>query len=156
MWYGRDCMVLNVHFLEYIFYIWIKKKTYVFLIRRHFKMAYHNYLCIRCTIFPDFSSQKLGVRIIHNNFEINFLPATCLTIFRVEWAKICDICSLNWNILRHYREISLECVFVYIFFFFCELIFAASLMYFLWIWVFFEICEYFVFSENVNYIKPYF
>ena len=40
--------------------------------------TYHNYLCIRCTIFPDFSALKLMEHIIHKIYMINFFTATYL------------------------------------------------------------------------------
>ena len=36
---------------------------------------YHYYLCIRHGIFPDFSAQKLRVRIIYKNYIINFFSS---------------------------------------------------------------------------------
>ena len=34
----------------------------------YMKIIYHNYLCIRRTIYIDFSAQKLGVHIIHEDY----------------------------------------------------------------------------------------
>ena len=46
-------------------------------------LTYFNHLCIRYTIFPDFSAQNLGVHILHEKKILTFVfsLATCITIF---------------------------------------------------------------------------
>ena len=72
-----------------------------------------NIIIVYKIIYPDYSTQKLGVRIIHKNYMINFLLASCLTLFGLGWPKVCYIHRPNQNVFYSvindiYWEISIE------------------------------------------------
>ena len=54
---------------------------------------YRNNLCIRRTIYPDFSDQKLGVCIIYGNYIINFFQPHASLVYseRDNWNLVISV-----------------------------------------------------------------
>ena len=94
---------------------------------------YRNYLCVRCTIFHDFSIKKLELHIIMLENYITLFPVTCLTIY-INYIYSPNECfilrqrNIHWNV----------CLFIILFlimwvYFRCSLVaFLLMIGWFLW------------------------